>query len=226
MIFGGGERRVALALLGLPGGAARAEITRAYHRLARATHPDVCPEPDAAQRFAQLNRAYRTAFAAAPAHNVTRPADPPPTVSPPAVDVPAASGDLRVGPVHYTPWPTGWRIHPRRVDAMELNRHRPLYGISVAADLTGANPQMLRAYEARGLIGPHRTPGGTRRYSNHDLQLVGRITALLADGLNLAGIEQVLLLEAENRRLQHQRDALQAQRAPRGRPGRAPAGAR
>jgi DNA-binding transcriptional MerR regulator len=84
---------------------------------------------------------------------------------------------------------------------VELTQHSPVYGISVAAELTGANPQMLRAYETRGLLEPHRTAGGTRRYSNHDLDLLRRITALLSDGLNLAGIEQVLLLEAENRGL-------------------------
>ena len=91
---------------------------------------------------------------------------------------------------------------------MELNPNSPLYGISVAAELTGVNPQMLRAYEARGLLDPHRTDGGTRRYSNHDLQVVGRITALLGGGLNLAGIEQVLHLETENRRLQAEIDRL------------------
>jgi MerR family transcriptional regulator/heat shock protein HspR len=95
---------------------------------------------------------------------------------------------------------------------MDLNPHRALYGISVAAELTGANPQMLRAYEARGLIEPHRTEGGTRRYSDHDVAVVHRITTLLGAGLNLAGIEQVLLLEAENRRLQQQLDALRAAR--------------
>jgi len=93
---------------------------------------------------------------------------------------------------------------------METDQHSPLYGISVAAELTGVNPQMLRAYEARGLLGPYRTDGGTRRYSDHDLQIVTRITALLGGGLNLAGIEQVLLLEAENKRLQAEIDALRA----------------
>jgi MerR family transcriptional regulator, heat shock protein HspR len=95
----------------------------------------------------------------------------------------------------------------------------PVYGISVAAELTGVNPQMLRAYEARGLLDPHRTEGGTRRYSSDDLQVVHRITTLLGAGLNLAGIEQVLLLEAENRRLQGEIEALRRRH-----PGRADAG--
>jgi MerR family transcriptional regulator, heat shock protein HspR len=73
-----------------------------------------------------------------------------------------------------------------------------VYGIAVAAELTGATPAMLRAYEAKGLIQPHRTAGGTRRYSADDIAEVRRITDLLESGLNLAGIEAVLALEVEN----------------------------
>jgi MerR family transcriptional regulator/heat shock protein HspR len=94
---------------------------------------------------------------------------------------------------------------------MELDLDRALYGISVAAELTGVNPQMLRAYEARGLIEPFRTTGGTRRYSGRDLAAVDRITTLLAAGLNLAGIDRVLQLEAETRQLRDEVDALRAQ---------------
>jgi MerR family transcriptional regulator, heat shock protein HspR len=78
---------------------------------------------------------------------------------------------------------------------------RPLYGISVTSELTGVNPQNLRAYEAKGLIEPQRTAGGTRRYSDHDIDRVSRITGLLADGLNLKGVGYVLELEAELHRL-------------------------
>jgi len=92
----------------------------------------------------------------------------------------------------------------------DLGQERALYGISVAAELTGVNPQMLRAYEAKGLIQPYRTDGGTRRYSGQDLARVDRITTLLAIGLNLVGVEQVLALEAETRRLQAEIDLLRA----------------
>jgi MerR family transcriptional regulator/heat shock protein HspR len=97
--------------------------------------------------------------------------------------------------------------------SMELEPERALYGMSVAAELTGVNPQMLRAYEARGLIEPFRTSGGTRRYSGRDLAVVARITTLLASGLNLAGIDHVLQLEAETQRLQAEIDALRGQLA-------------
>ncbi len=78
---------------------------------------------------------------------------------------------------------------------------RALYGISVAAELTGVNPQSLRIYEARGLLEPHRTEGGTRRYSDNDLDRVDQITTLLAAGVNLAGIAFVLELRDETSRL-------------------------
>lgn len=76
-----------------------------------------------------------------------------------------------------------------------------VYGISVAADLVGMDPQSLRAYERRGLLDPARTDGGTRRYSSDDLARLARIGQLLAAGLNLAGIARVLELETENAQL-------------------------
>ncbi|RRS00917.1 MerR family transcriptional regulator [Glycomyces terrestris] len=76
-----------------------------------------------------------------------------------------------------------------------------MYGISVAAELMNLAPQTLRVYEARGLIEPSRTSGGTRRYSDDDLGRIQRIGELLAGGLNLAGIKLVLEMEVENQRL-------------------------
>ena len=80
-------------------------------------------------------------------------------------------------------------------------RTRGVYAISVAAELTGAAVQNLRVYERRGLVGPSRTDGGTRRYSEDDLDRVRRILSLLEGGLNLAGVAMVLELEDDNARL-------------------------
>jgi MerR family transcriptional regulator, heat shock protein HspR len=77
-----------------------------------------------------------------------------------------------------------------------------VYGISVAADLVGMGVQTLRLYEARGLIEPARTGGGTRLYSADDVDRLRRIGGLLNDGLNLAGIAMVFDLEAQNAQLQ------------------------
>jgi MerR family transcriptional regulator, heat shock protein HspR len=76
-----------------------------------------------------------------------------------------------------------------------------VYGISVAADLVGTAVQNLRVYERRGLVDPARTQGGTRLYSDQDIERLRRITMLLGEGLNLAGIAMVLDLEADNARL-------------------------
>lgn len=83
----------------------------------------------------------------------------------------------------------------------DFGSDRGLYGISVMSDLTGVHPQTLRTYEAKGLLEPHRTEGGTRRYSGNDVERIRRITELLASGLNLEGVQQVLRLEAEAGRL-------------------------
>jgi DNA-binding transcriptional MerR regulator len=88
----------------------------------------------------------------------------------------------------------------------------PLYAISVAAELVGTGQQNLRLYERRGLLEPGRTGGGTRRYSEQDLDTLRRISALLEEGLNLAGIRLVLELEAANRRLERELAAARARR--------------
>jgi MerR family transcriptional regulator, heat shock protein HspR len=77
-----------------------------------------------------------------------------------------------------------------------------LYVISVAAELAGVHPQTLRIYERRGLVDPAPTIGGSRRYSDVDIALLRRIQELTNEGLNLAGVQRVLELEADNSRLQ------------------------
>src|SRR5438046_4803403 len=89
---------------------------------------------------------------------------------------------------------------------------RPRYMISVAAELVGMHPQTLRIYETKGLVRPKRTPGGTRLYSEADverLRIVQRLTTEL--GLNLAGVELVLRLEDELRKAHAQVERLQKQ---------------
>lgn len=78
---------------------------------------------------------------------------------------------------------------------------RGLFVISVAAELAGVHPQTLRIYERKGLIEPRRTEGGSRRYSQADLERLARILELTEEGLNLAGVKRVLELEGELHRL-------------------------
>ena len=88
----------------------------------------------------------------------------------------------------------------------EFDPSRGVYGISVAASLIGSAPQNLRLYEARGLLAPARSEGGTRLYSENDLARLREISHLLENGLNLAGIQMVLGLQEENERLQGELD--------------------
>jgi MerR family transcriptional regulator, heat shock protein HspR len=94
--------------------------------------------------------------------------------------------------------------------AADRQTARAVYVISVAAELAGVHPQTLRIYERKGLVDPARTAGGSRRYSEDDIEQLRRIQELTNDGLNLAGVQRVLALEAEIARLRAQLDAERA----------------
>jgi DNA-binding transcriptional MerR regulator len=91
-------------------------------------------------------------------------------------------------------------------------RSEGVFAISVAAEMASMQIQNLRVYERRGLVAPDRTSGGTRLYSEDDVDRLRRIGDLLAAGLNLAGIAAVLALEADNERLRAQVARLRAKR--------------
>lgn len=99
-------------------------------------------------------------------------------------------------------------------DQLPSDRHPPgqhpanqgVYGIGVTADLVGTAIQNLRAYERAGLLMPSRTAGGNRLYSPDDVARLRRIQVLLKQGLNLAGIGQVLTLQDDNQRLRDELD--------------------
>ena len=85
-----------------------------------------------------------------------------------------------------------------QITSVSVETGRGVFMISVAAELAAMHPQTLRMYEARGLIEPKRSPKGTRLYSQDDVEKLRRIQEMTSDlGLNLAGVERVLALEAE-----------------------------
>ena len=91
-----------------------------------------------------------------------------------------------------------------------MTDQRPRYTISVAADIVGMHPQTLRIYETKGLLRPGRTPGGTRLYSDHDLERLREIQRLTTElGLNLAGVRRVIALEDELAALRKRLDRLE-----------------
>ena len=87
---------------------------------------------------------------------------------------------------------------------MVSDKQRAVYVISVAAELAGVHPQTLRIYERKGLLDPARTGGGSRRYSERDIDRLLRIQELTAAGLNLEGVRRVMELEDQNKSLRQQ----------------------
>ena len=90
-------------------------------------------------------------------------------------------------------------------------RDKPLYMISVAAELTGMHPQTLRVYESKGLVNPKRSGGNTRLYSQSDIERLELIYQLTDEGINLAGVVRILDMkeraeerERENEKLREQ----------------------
>ena len=87
------------------------------------------------------------------------------------------------------------------------DKDRPLYMISVAAELAGVHPQTLRIYEQKGLVSPQRTRGNTRMYSQADIERLQLINELTDEGINLAGVIRILDLTG---RLDERDDELDA----------------
>ncbi|MDX1450481.1 MAG: helix-turn-helix transcriptional regulator [Acidimicrobiia bacterium] len=90
----------------------------------------------------------------------------------------------------------------------DRKRTQAVFVISVAAELAGMHPQTLRIYERKGLIDPYRTPGGTRRYSQEDIDRLALIQELTDQGLNLAGVQRVMEMQSTIARLEGKVEAL------------------
>lgn len=93
-----------------------------------------------------------------------------------------------------------------------LDDDQPVYVISVAAELSGLHPQTLRQYERIGLVSPDRSGGRNRRYSMRDILQLREVQRLASEGLNLAGIQRVMSLEAENAALRDRLNKIEAEK--------------
>jgi len=90
-----------------------------------------------------------------------------------------------------------------------VDEDRGVFMISVAAELAEMHPQTLRIYEARGLITPKRSPKNTRLYSQRDVERLKRIQHMTnEEGLNLAGVETVLEMEARVEQMRRELEAM------------------
>lgn len=87
-------------------------------------------------------------------------------------------------------------------------RDKPLYMISVAAELTGMHPQTLRVYESKGLVNPKRSGGNTRLYSQADIERLELINQLTDEGINLAGVVRILDMKERADKREREMDEL------------------
>lgn len=90
-------------------------------------------------------------------------------------------------------------------------RNKPLYMISVAAELTGMHPQTLRVYEQKGLVNPGRSRGNTRLYSQADIDRLNLISKLTDEGINLAGVVRILDMREQTLELKDELEGLRDQ---------------
>ncbi len=82
-------------------------------------------------------------------------------------------------------------------DDANIDKDKPLYVISVAAELVDMHPQTLRLYERKGLIEPSRSAGKTRLYSQRNIEQLREIRRLTQElGVNLAGVEEIIKLRS------------------------------
>jgi MerR family transcriptional regulator/heat shock protein HspR len=96
-------------------------------------------------------------------------------------------------------------------DRLRPDDTTPVYVISVAAQIAGMHPQTLRQYDRLGLVSPDRTGGRNRLYSLRDIERLREVSRLSGEGVNLAGIQRILSLEAENDRLRAEVGLLRAE---------------
>ena len=94
------------------------------------------------------------------------------------------------------------------------DEHVPIYSVGQVADLLGVQPAFVRRLDTEQVVQPARSPGGQRRYSQRQVRRVAHVSAMADEGLNLAGIRRILVLEAELDTLRAQIEHLQSQRPP------------
>jgi DNA-binding transcriptional MerR regulator len=82
----------------------------------------------------------------------------------------------------------------------------PLYTVGQVADMLGVQPAFLRRLDLEAVVQPARSEGGQRRYSRAEIARVQHVTAMAGEGMTLAGIRRILVLEAEVAELQRQLD--------------------
>ena len=100
------------------------------------------------------------------------------------------------------------------------DEHAPLYGVAQVAAMLDVQPAFVRRLDTEGVVQPHRTTGGQRRYSQAEVLRVQRVSQLAGEGMTLAGIRRIFVLEAEVARLEAELAVERARRLPPTEPSR------
>jgi MerR family transcriptional regulator/heat shock protein HspR len=77
------------------------------------------------------------------------------------------------------------------------DEHAPLYTVGQVASMLDVQPAYLRRLDVEEVVRPARSDGGQRRYSRRDIAAVQHVTRMAGEGMSLAGIRRILVLEAE-----------------------------
>jgi MerR family transcriptional regulator/heat shock protein HspR len=86
---------------------------------------------------------------------------------------------------------------------MGIDRKKGYFSISAVAKMFSVHQQTVRLYEKEGLISPKRSAGNTRMFSEEDVDRLEQIIYLTHQlGINLAGVEQILKLQKQIKKLQ------------------------
>jgi len=80
--------------------------------------------------------------------------------------------------------------------------HAPLYSVGQVAEMLGVQPAFVRRLDTEEVVQPARSAGGQRRYSQREIGQVQAVSAMADEGMTLAGIRRILVLEAEVAELQ------------------------
>lgn len=104
------------------------------------------------------------------------------------------------------------RIGPAPIRSFAFDdEHAPLYTVGQVCDMLDIQPAFLRRLDAEDIVSPARSEGRHRRYSRQQILDVEHVLSLTGDGLSLAGVRRVLLLEAEVNALRQQIEEMNQQ---------------
>jgi MerR family transcriptional regulator, heat shock protein HspR len=84
------------------------------------------------------------------------------------------------------------------------DEHSPIYTVGQVAGMLGVQPAFVRRLDAEAVVQPARSDGGQRRYTRAEIATVQQVAQMADDGMSLAGIRRILVLEAEVARLQRE----------------------